>query len=97
MISLKRYSTSGANAFATSSEITNPNASAIVWMDAAERCVKSLGVVDILFVLLRKKVEERRLRESLRITQKKSDLLVKILQLVYNFCLSDACVCVCVA
>jgi hypothetical protein len=29
-------------------------------MDAAERCVKSLGVVDILFVLLRKKVEERR-------------------------------------
>lgn len=68
MISLKRYSTSGANALATSSEITKPNASAIVWMDAAERCVKSLGVVDILFVLLRyqEKVKERRLRESLR-------------------------------
>ena len=53
MISLKRYSTSGANALATSSEITNPNASAIVWIDAAERCVKSLGVVAILLLLLR--------------------------------------------
>lgn len=72
MISRKRYSTSGANALATSSEITKPNASAIVWMDAAERCVKSLGVVDILFVLLRYQVKsegkktQREFKKSLR-------------------------------
>ena len=83
MISLKRYSTSGANALATSSEITKPNASAIVWMDAAERCVKSLGVVDILFVLLRyqvksegKKTQGERVK-SLRKIHKRRVLLVK--------------------
>jgi len=50
MISLRRYSTSGANALATSSEMTIPNASAIVWTDCAERCVKSFcwAVADIL-------------------------------------------------
>ena len=44
-------------------------------------------------------MKERRLRERelkfKRITQKKS-VISKILQLLDNFCLSDACVCVCV-
>jgi|TARA_B100001142_G_scaffold282356_1_gene294675 hypothetical protein len=41
-------------------------------MDAAERCVKSLGVVDILFVLLRYQVKsegkktQREFKKSLR-------------------------------
>ena len=39
-------------------------------------------------------MKERRLRESLEL-HKRRVLLVKILQLVYNFCLSNACVCVC--
>ena len=54
MISLRRYSTSGASALATSSEMTIPNASAIVWTDCAERCVKSFcwAVADILSLSL---------------------------------------------
>jgi len=74
MISLRRYSTSGASALATSSEMTIPNASAIVWTDCAERCVKSFcwAVADILSLSLFFFFACVRAREEKKVKNKKT-------------------------